>query len=210
MTAGRGIAIASAAVATTIAVALATSGRAETAGPSKLPTAPTATPTTSRPAARERPTGVVLDCSTQSGIGAGSRQFKSRWNLAVGPLAITAGAGATPEYSPDVGGNKFPLLVRAGHRVTVEISRRTRRGAGLAYGSLPVRRPLRVRDAHRVVRFIACRRGERSRGSGEIGPSFWAGGVVARSPRCVPLFIWVDDEPSPRRAVIRLGVRRCG
>jgi len=190
----------STAVATAVAVALATSGRAETADPSKQ-TATPATPTTSRPAARERPTGVVLDCSTQSGNGAGSRQFDSRWNLVVGPLAMT-GAGVTPGYSHDFGGNKFPLLVRGGHRVTVELSRRTREGAGLAYGPLPVRRPLRVRDAHRVMTFIACRRGERSGGSGEIanGPSFWAGVLwPARPGACLSRSGWtLSPRPATR------------
>jgi hypothetical protein len=40
--------------------------------------------------------------------------------------------------------------------------------------------------------------------------SFWAGGVVADGPRCVPLLIWVDKERAPRRAVIHLGVTDCG
>jgi hypothetical protein len=35
------------------------------------------------------------------------------------------------------------------------------------------------------------------------------GSLLARSARCVPLRIWVDDEPRPRRAVIRFGVREC-
>jgi hypothetical protein len=109
------------------------------------------------------------------------------------------GAAATPAYySESFGGNKFQLYVKGGHRVTVELSRHTRRGAAIAYGPFPERRPLDVSDGYRVVTFIACRR-----------VSFWAGGVLARSPRCVPLRVWVDDEPSPRRAVIRFGVRDC-
>jgi hypothetical protein len=39
--------------------------------------------------------------------------------------------------------------------------------------------------------------------------TFWSGFVLTASPGCVPLKIWVDDEPAPRRAVVRLGVRRC-
>jgi len=210
MTARRGIAIASTAVAMAVAVALATSGRAETADPAMQAAGPAATPATSRLAARERPRGVVLDCATTPGVGAGLRHFRSRSNLVVGPLAMK-GAAATPAYySESFGGNKFPLYVRGGHRVTVELSRRARRGAGIAYGPFPERRPLDVSDGYRVVTFIACRRGEISGRFDGWPVSFWAGGVLARSPRCVPLRVWVDDEPSPRRAVIRLGVRDCG
>jgi hypothetical protein len=108
------------------------------------------------------------------------------------------------------GGNKFPLLVRNGHRVTVELPTRTRKFAGLAYGPLPQGEVL-LRDAHRVVTFIACRRGARSGSSADGRPvTFWSGGVLVRSPRCVPLLVWIDAEPSPRRALIRFGVPGCG
>jgi len=201
MTARLCTAIASTALAATVAVALATSGRAETADPSKQTATPTATPTTSSSAARVRPRGVVADCSKGSGIGAGSlSKFRSRGNLVVGPLAMT-GAAVTPGY----GGNKFPLYVRGGHRVTVEVS------PGARSGPRP-KRPRLVRDGYRVVTFIACRRGEFSPGLGSTAGrvSFWSGGVLADSPRCVPLLVWVDDERSPRRAVIDLGVGACG
>lgn len=208
MTARRGTAIASTAVATAVAVTLVTSDRAETADAPKQTATATATLTTSRPAARERPPGVVADCLRQSGASFPGA-FTNPRNLVVGPLALI-GAGGTPVFTQSFGGQKFPLLVRAGHRVTVELSRRTRLGAGLAYGPLP-QGQVRLRDAHRVVSFIACRRdgGSRSRADGRP-VTFWSGGVLARSPRCVPLLVWVDAEPSPRRALIRLGVRRCG
>lgn len=199
-------AIASTAVAASVAVALAVSGRAETADPSKQ----TATPTASRSAARERPRGPVMDCSSISGIG-GSREFRSRWNLVVGPLALKGAATRPAYYSDSFGGNKFPVIVRGGHRVTVEVLRDARPGAGLVYGKRPAN-PRLVRDGYRVVTFIACRRGEyRGTPPPDGWPvSGWSGGVLARSARCVPLFIWVDDEPSPRRVVIHLGVRDCG
>jgi hypothetical protein len=206
MTARRGTAIASTAVATAVAVALATSGRAETAGPSKQ----TAALTTSHHAASERPRGPLMDCSSISGIG-GSREFRSRWNLVVGPLALKGAAARPAYYSDSFGGNKFPVIVRGGHRVTVEVSRDARPGAGLVYGKRPAN-PRLVRDGYRVVTFIACRRGEYQGTPPPDGwpVSGWSGGVLARSPRCVPLLIWADDEPSPRRAVIHLGVRDCG
>jgi hypothetical protein len=159
---------------------------------------------------RERPRGVVVSCATQSGANFPGA-FTSPHNLVVGPLALV-GAGGTPQFVWDSTGKegfqKFPLLVRESHRVTVEQSRRTRRGAGLAYGPLP-QGEVHLRDTHRVVTFIACRSGSASRADGRP-VTFWSGGVQARSPRCVPLLVWVDQQSSPRRAVIRLGVRNCG
>ena len=77
-----------------------------------------------------------------------SHVFGLRKNLVVGPLAMV-GAGQ-PFYSDSFGGNKFPLYVKAGHRVTLELSLRTRRqGAGLAYCLLlPGTGELHVRDTH--------------------------------------------------------------
>jgi hypothetical protein len=161
---------------------------------------------------RERPRGAVESCATRSEASFPGA-FTNARNLVVGPLALM-GAGGTPSAVSNSTGTevfqKFPLLVRNGHRVTVELSRRTRRAAGLAYGRLPEGETY-LRDTHRVVTFMACRLGERSGSSADGRPvTFWSGSVLARSPRCVPLLVWVDAERSPRRAVIRLGVRRCG
>ena len=160
---------------------------------------------------RERPRGVVENCATQSGAdfpGAFTRPI----NLVVGPLALEGAAG-TPQFvwdsAANVGFQKFPALVRQGHRVTVELSRQTRRaGAGLAYGPLPGGET-HLRDAHRVVTFIACRSGSGSTADGRP-VTFWSGSVLARSPRCVPLLVWIDGRRTPRRAVIHLGVSSCG
>jgi hypothetical protein len=191
----RATAIASAAlVATAIGVLLAASAWAETATQS-----------------RERPRGVVVSCATQSGAGFPGA-FTGPRNLVVGPLALV-GAGGTPHFVWDSTGKegfqKFPLLVRENHRVTVELSQRTRRGAGLAYGPLP-QGEVHLRDTHRVVTFIACRSGQSSSIADGQPVTFWSGSVLARSPRCVLLLVWVDNQPSPRRAVIRLGARNCG
>ena len=178
-----------------VAVAVATTGRAEITDQSMQ----TAT-------ARERPRGVVLDCSTQSGLGgAPGGTFRNARNLVIDPIAMT-GAGVTPVYyANDFGGQKFPLTMRGGHRVTLEVSRRNLQGTRLIYGRRPAR----------VITFISCR-------SDEMPPrnpyephtaccfSFWAGGVLAPSPRCVHLLAWVDDERSPRPGVIHLGVPDCG
>jgi len=161
-----------------------------------------------------RPRGVVADCA-KGGLGGGQghgnlNAWKSRWNLVVGPLAMVGAAGIPGGYHDGFHGNKFPMYLLAGHRVTLSLTRDTRRRAGIAYGPLP-QGDVRVAEAHRVLTLIACRRGEYSPNSG--GPagraSFWAGGIVADAPRCVPLLFWVDDETRPRRAVIHLGVRDC-
>jgi hypothetical protein len=162
---------------------------------------------TASTAAAESPRGVVADCSMQSGASFPGA-FKNPRNLVVGPLVMT-GARGTSGFSTAFHGNKFPLLVRNGHRVTLELSRRTRSGAGLAYWPLP-QGDIGVREAHRVVTFIACNAG-RSMSDVDGKPvTFWSGGIVASSPRCVPIRVWIDRRPVPRNVVIRLGVTRCG
>lgn len=159
-------------------------------------------------AAGERPRGVVADCSMQSGASFPGA-FTSPENLVVGPLVMIGARGA-PAFSSAFHGNKFPLLVKEGHRVTLELSARVRKGAGLAYWPLP-QGDIGVRQAHRVVTFIACRANQRSQSNVDGRPvTFWSGGVVALSPRCVPLRVWIDGARSPRRVVIHLGVAGCG
>jgi hypothetical protein len=208
MTARRYPAVASTAVAIAVVASLAASGWAETAGPLTQTASPTATPMTSRATARERPRGVVEDCSTTPGWGR-SDEFTNRLNLVVGPLALRR-AGVMLEYAEHVGGNKLFVFARGGHRVTLELSRRTRRDAGLVFGPYPDN-DASLLNARRVVTFIACRRGELSEPRFDGWPvTSWVGFLLAGSPRCVPLLVWVDDEPSPRRAVIRFGVPSCG
>ncbi len=207
MTARRATIIGSSAAATAVALALATAGGSETAAPSEA-----ATSTTAQVEVKETQKVAVENCSTRSQAGFPGA-FTDRRNLVVGPLAMMgAGKGRVyffPEFGSDAGGQKFQLLVRNGHRVTVELSRRTRRDAGLAYGPLGGGQ-VGLADAHRLVKFIACRRGESSGSSADGRPvTFWSGGVLASSPRCVPLRVFVDGASAARRAVIHLGVRRC-
>lgn len=113
------------------------------------------------------------------------------------------------EYNEQVGGDKLFVYVKGGHRVTIELSSRTRENVGLVFGHFS-NPNVRLPDARRVVRLIACRRGELPPGRFDGWPvTSWVGFLLASSPRCVPLLIWVDDEPSPRRAVIRFGVSDC-
>ena len=159
---------------------------------------------------REPPRGAVEDCSRISGFGQSLRDLTDPRNLVVGPLAVLR-AGRVLPYAGSVDGNKVVVVVTGGHRVTVELSRRTRRDVGLVFGPYPDGE-VTLREARRVVTFVACRRGEYPYRRPPDGwpVSGWVGFLLARSPRCVPLLIRVDDEPRPRRAVIRFGVDDCG
>ena len=162
--------------------------------------------------------GAREDCSTRSEANFPGA-FTSSHNLVVGPLVLIDGAYTDAETVRKFGGNKFPLLVKAGHVVTVRLTRRARRFAGLAYGHLPQGRKTTLRDTYRSVTFLACRAGKPTRRYSPDGPSgsyadrtavtFWSGFVLSRRPACVPLEIYVDDERSPRRSGLALG-RRCG
>jgi hypothetical protein len=186
--------LATAALVTAVAAAVGAPALADRATPAK------------------HPSTAVESCATQSGAEF-PHAFTSRRNLVVGPLSVT-GAGRSPAFVWNSHGTegfqKFPLLVREGHRVKLELSPKTRRGVGLAYGPLPQGETY-LRDTYQVVTFVACKRGQHSWSSADGQPvTFWSGSVLARSPRCVPLLIWVDGESVPRRAIIRLGVHRCG
>src|SRR5215204_5681237 len=85
----------------------------------------------------ERPIGARATCATRS-LAEFPGAFTNRAHLVVGPLAmIGAGAYTPPEVVREFGGNKFPVLVRAGHRVMLELSPATRRTVALGYGPLP-------------------------------------------------------------------------
>ncbi|HEX6696399.1 MAG TPA: hypothetical protein VF080_06370 [Solirubrobacteraceae bacterium] len=155
----------------------------------------------------ERPHDAVASCATRSEAKF-PKAFSDPRNVVVGPLVLIGAASTPASTVRRFGGQKFPALVRAGHRVTVALSPRTRRVASLGYGPLHVTGPLSVRDGHRVVTFIACGRGVRSGSSADGQPvTFWSGFVLTAAPRCVPLEVWVDDERTPRRVALAMGVR---
>lgn len=158
--------------------------------------------------AATRPAGALETCREQSSAGF-PQAFTSRDNLVVGPL-VMVGAGRLTDAGTvrKFGGNKFPLLVASGHRVTIELTARTRRFASLGYADLPQARKLTVRDGHRVVTFRACAAGHGLSDASGRRVTFWSGFVLASRPQCVALRVWVDAEPAPRRARIPLG-RRC-
>ncbi|MBA2637947.1 MAG: hypothetical protein H0U79_06980, partial [Solirubrobacterales bacterium] len=172
-------------------------------GPDPLPATPAAGTVSS---AEEHRGGVRTGCSDQSGADF-PRAFTDRRNLVVGPLVLVGGGTYTDAATVrKFGGNKFPLLVKAGHTVTVKIPPSAREGAGLGYGALP-QGEVRLRDAHAIVTFESCS-AKRSLSSANGPVTFWSGFVLARNPICVPLDVYVDDQ-APRRAWLSLG-RRCG
>jgi hypothetical protein len=153
-----------------------------------------AAPTANASAARH-PTET---CSTQSGASF-PHAFTSRDNLAIGPLTlIGAGRFTDAQTVRKHGGNKFPLLVAAGHTVTIEV---TLREASLAYGS-------HSRTGHRVMTFRACDRHDAASKADRRPVTFWSGFVQTTRPACVPLRVWIDRERRPRHAQIALG-KRC-
>jgi hypothetical protein len=175
------------------------------------------------PRPRTHPPGVIVDCARRSEANFPGA-FTSPRSLVVGPLVFDGAGEPTPaSVVREFGGNKFPVLVKAGHTVTVRLPRAVRSFAGLAYGGLG-NRPLpegetRLRDAAHTMTFVACRPGRPTRSYRDDGPSgsyadgeavtFWSGFVVMRRPACVPLEVYIDDDPSPRQAVIDMGAGRC-
>jgi hypothetical protein len=210
-----GTAIAIGAAVAAVAVVLAFSnGSSRTPAPRAAAAGTDLATPASSPATRFG--GAREDCSTRSEANFPGT-FTSPRNLVVGPLVLVGGAYTDASTVGEFGGNKFPLLVKAGHTVTVRLSRRGRRVAGLAYGPLP-QGETKLRDTYRSVTFVACRPGRTSRRYSPTGPSgssadrvavtFWSGFVLTRAPSCIPLDVYVDDSPSPRRVGLSLG-RRC-
>ena len=160
--------------------------------------------------------GVRVGCARRSEANFPAA-FTDRRNLVVGPLVLIGGAFTPPSVVREYGGNKFPLLVKAGHTVTLHVPRRV---AGLAYaglgdGPLPQGQQVRLRDTAPTMTFVACRSGTPPRTYQSNGPSssyadreqvtFWSGSVVTGAPACVPLAVYVDDEHAPRRVGLALG-----
>jgi hypothetical protein len=198
-----------AAALTAAAVVIATRGRES--DPAATPsTAPDPAPAAAAP--EQKPgRGAKDTCETRSEASFG-RPFQARRNLVVGPLVLVGGADfTTPSVIRGVGGQKFPVLVRADHRATLVVPQEARAFAGLGYGPLP-QGEITLQEAHKQVTFVACPANEPSFSmpGQNVGPTtFWSGFVVVDEPHCVPLDVWVDDEPAPQRVVLELGVRPC-
>ena len=113
-------------------------------------------------------------------------------------------------FSSGAGGNKLFVLVKGGHRVTLELSRKTRRNVGFIVPDHLPHGGLGHRYTRRVVTFRACEAGDRRREHATDWPvSGWVGFLLGRGPTCVPINVWVDNESAPRRVVIRFGLDSC-
>jgi hypothetical protein len=125
-------------------------------------------------------------------------------NVVVGPLAlISAARWTSAETVARFGGQKFPLLVKAGHTVRVTVVPSADGVAALAYGPFP-RGEVRTRDGFRTETFVACDAAQ-SRSTTAAGPvTFWSGFILADGPLCVPLDVYVDEH-EPQRVAISLG-----
>jgi hypothetical protein len=152
------------------------------------------------------PRGVRVGCRSQS-IADFPRAFSDRRNLVAGPLVLVGGGAYTDAATVRrFGGNKFPLLVRAGHTVTLRVPPAARRFAGLFYGPHPDG-AADLGDAEHTMTFEACPPGKHQSTAPER-VTFWSGFVMASRPGCVPLDVFLDGRRRPRRVGIELG-RRC-
>jgi hypothetical protein len=155
-----------------------------------------------------RPDGAPATCGHQSSAGFS----KSARDVVVGPLVlIGARAYSPPTVIRTFGGQKYPAVLLAGHRVTVELSRAVRRSTSLLYADDHWNMPdgkRTVADGHRVVEFRACSRHRAGSSYDGRKATFWSGFVLTTVPRCLKLRVWIDDERTPRRAHLPLG-KRC-
>lgn len=156
----------------------------------------------------EEPGAVRTGCAHQSSHDFPAGTYADRRNLVAGPLALIGGATFTDAATVRrFGGNKFPLLVRAGHTATVSLPPSARGVVSLGYGPLPEGRAIGVRDGHPAVTFEACSAAASSSTAG--GPvTFWSGFVMTSAPRCVALEVRVDGAAAPLLRHLELG-RRC-
>jgi hypothetical protein len=172
--------------------------------PARAMSPPASAPAGSQQAIPARLQGVTEDCGTGSEADFGPA-FGDSANLVVGPLAMIGAGEFTPaSIVRRFRGQKYPLLVKAGHSVTIEVPAGARAFAGLGYGPLP-QGEITLERAHPRVTFIACEEGSGSSAEGPV--TFWSGGLVANAPHCVPLDVFVDGDAVARRVLIALGAR---
>jgi hypothetical protein len=157
---------------------------------------------------RLRPQGVVVSCRSQSGYDFGDA-YTNHDNIVVGPLVITNAVYTEPETIREFGGDKIFVLLRPGHRVTLALSQRTYRVASLGYGPLPQEVELTPKDGHRVVTFMPCPAERAWSSAGGKPVTFWSGFMLTNTFLCLPIDVWVDDEPQPRKIALGMGVRDC-
>ncbi|HEY6759358.1 MAG TPA: hypothetical protein VI318_07700 [Baekduia sp.] len=154
-----------------------------------------------------QPQGAPATCRHQSSAGFPT----SARDLVVGPLVLVGARGySSPEAIAQHGGQKYPALVLAGHRVTVELPRTVQHSTSLLYADDHWNQPdgpRTVGDGHRVVEFRSCATHRAGSSYGRRKATFWSGFMLTSVPRCLRLRIWVDDARTPREAHIPLGQR---
>jgi len=157
-----------------------------------------------------RTASATLTCAQRS-MASFPRAYTDRSNLVVGPLAfLGAGAALDPDSGRYEGAWrwKLPVLVRAGHTVTIRVGAGGRRFARITH--VPANGWDFTRASERET-FRACQRGFNS-GSSADGRSvtFWSGGLVARRGRgCVPLEIRIDGKRAVRHRTVAIGDSVC-
>jgi hypothetical protein len=169
------------------------------------PLAVTAAAGTAIAAAPRAPEGAPATCGHQS-----SASFpRSGRDLVVGPLVLVgARADTSAETVARFGGQKYPALVLAGHRVTIELAREAEPSMSLYYADdhhTAAGGERTVAAGHRVVAFRSCSKARAGSAYAGRDATFWSGFVLTTKPRCVALRVWVDGARTPRRARIPLG-----
>jgi hypothetical protein len=104
---------------------------------------------------------------------------------------------------------KSPVLLRAGHTVTIKITGDARRSTGfVGFGG---HGGTTLADSRGTVTFTACGRHQSSGSSvGGQPVTFWAGGFAAPPAGvCVPLDFYVDHSRVAHRVVISLAAGTC-
>ncbi len=168
--------------------------------------APGATTTSAQLVSAPGPEPVHATCSTRSEADFGGA-FHDPENLVAGPFVLVGGARlTTAEVLASFDGQKFPVLVRAGHSATVRVPDSVSGYVSLGYGPLP-QGNVDYADGHPAVTFTACRPGGPSSSSAGLDDpvTFWSGFVFATKPSCAPLDVYADRKTTPRRLEIPLG-----
>lgn len=151
------------------------------------------------------------NCANRSIIG--PARFQTKDSVVVGPLsfptlAVYAPAAVLDNRAPWFW-MKSPVIVRAGHTVTIKIAGDARRSTGfVGFGG---RGGTTLADSRGIVTFTACGRHQSSGSSvGGQPVTFWPGGFVAPpAPVCVPLDFYVDHSRAAQRVVVSLAAGAC-
>ena len=150
-------------------------------------------------------------CANRSIIG--PARFDTQYSLVVGPLSFPSILAYAPAAALDNRTPAFwmksPVLLRAGHTVTVTITGDARRSTGfVGFGG---HGGTTLADSRGTVTFTACGRHQSSGSSvGGQPVTFWAGGFAAPPAGvCVPLDFYVDHSRVAHRVVISLAAGTC-